>query len=124
MSPARRSRPEKAAAGLCAALALFFAACGPRGRTPGAAKPLVIAVVPMGTTHEFWKSIHAGAQTAAGELGARIIWKGPLKETDRNEQVQIVETLTGAGINALVLSPIDDRALVRPVEEAAAAGIP
>jgi ribose transport system substrate-binding protein len=78
----------------------------------------------MGTTHEFWKSIHAGAETAANELGARIIWKGPLRETDCNEQLQIVETLTGSGIDALVLSPIDDRALVRPVAEAAALGIP
>jgi ribose transport system substrate-binding protein len=78
----------------------------------------------MGTTHEFWKSIHAGAQTAANELSVRIIWKGPLRETDRNEQLQIVETLTGSGIDALVLSPIDDRALLRPVADAAALGIP
>ncbi|HYA49379.1 MAG TPA: substrate-binding domain-containing protein, partial [Burkholderiales bacterium] len=70
------------------------------------------------------KSIHAGALTAARELGVRLVWKGPLRETDRNEQLQIVETLTGSGIDALVLSPIDDRAMVRPVVEAAAAGIP
>jgi ribose transport system substrate-binding protein len=103
---------------------LLAAGCGgPRGGA-GAAPKITIAVVPMGTTHEFWKSIHAGAETAGRELGVRIIWKGPLRETDRNEQLQIVETLTGSGIDALVLSPIDDRALVRPVEEAAALGIP
>jgi ribose transport system substrate-binding protein len=87
-------------------------------------RPLRIAVVPMGTTHEFWKSIHAGALTAALELGAEIVWKGPLKEDDRNEQVQIVETLAGAGVDALVLSPIDDRALLRPVADARRSGIP
>jgi hypothetical protein len=38
-----------------------------------------IAVIPKGTTHEFWKSIHAGAEKAARESGATIIWKGPLK---------------------------------------------
>jgi ribose transport system substrate-binding protein len=78
----------------------------------------------MGTTHEFWKSVHAGALTAARELGVEIIWKGPLKEDDRNEQVQIVETLSGAGVDALVLSPLDDRALLRPVADARRAGIP
>ncbi|MBP1769731.1 MAG: Periplasmic binding protein domain protein, partial [Candidatus Aminicenantes bacterium] len=78
----------------------------------------------MGTTHEFWKSVHAGALTAARELGVEIVWKGPLKEDDRNEQVQIVETLAGSGVDALVLSPLDDRALVRPVAEARRAGIP
>jgi len=85
---------------------------------------LTIAVIPMGTTHEFWKSVHAGALTAARELGVEIIWKGPLKEDDRNEQVQVVETLSGAGVDALVLSPLDDRALLRPVADARRAGIP
>ena len=78
----------------------------------------------MGTTHEFWKAIHAGALTAARELGAEIIWKGPLREDDRNEQVQIVETMVDAGVDAIILTPIDDRALIAPVEEAARAGIP
>ena len=87
-------------------------------------KPLTLAVIPMGTTHEFWKAIHAGALTAARELGVEIIWKGPLREDDRNEQVQIVETLTNARVDALILTPMDDRALVPPVVEAARAGIP
>jgi ribose transport system substrate-binding protein len=78
----------------------------------------------MGTTHEFWKAIHAGALTAARELDAEIIWKGPLREDDRNEQVQIVETLTNAGVDAIVLTPMDDKALVRPVVEAKRLGIP
>jgi len=106
---------------------IVFAAASCRGPAPPAGhsgRTLTVAVVPMGTTHEFWKSVHAGALTAARELGVRLIWKGPLKETDRNEQLQIVETLTGSGIDALVLSPLDDRALIRPVLEAAALGIP
>ena len=122
---ALRSRGSRAAAAGLAALAVLLAAgCGGPDGKAAAPRRLTIAVVPMGTTHEFWKSIHAGAETAARELGVRIIWKGPLRETDRNEQLQIVETLTGSGIDALVLSPIDDRALVRPVVEAAALGIP
>jgi ribose transport system substrate-binding protein len=126
MTPSFRRGAEAAAAHAVLALALFLVltACGGPGRDATKTKKLTIAVVPMGTTHEFWKSIHAGAQTAANELGVRIIWKGPLRETDRNEQLQIVETLTGSGIDALVLSPLDDRALVRPVAEAAAAGVP
>jgi ribose transport system substrate-binding protein len=78
----------------------------------------------MGTTHEFWKAIHAGAKKAAAELGVEIVWKGPLKEDDRNEQVQIVETMLDAGVDALILTPLDDRALMAPVAEAKARGIP
>jgi ribose transport system substrate-binding protein len=78
----------------------------------------------MGTTHEFWKAIHAGAKKAADELGVEIIWKGPLKEDDRNEQIQIVETMVDSGVDALILTPLDDRALMPPVAEAKARGIP
>lgn len=123
--PARPSAPG--APFLLAAAVLVFVAAAAACRAPGGAGParrLKIAVVPMGTTHEFWKSVHAGALAAARELDVDILWKGPLRETDRNEQLQIVETLAGSGIDALVLSPIDDRALLRPVAEAAAAGIP
>jgi ribose transport system substrate-binding protein len=113
---------------LIAALAcLVLQAPGCRGPGDGrtaSGRPLKIAVIPMGTTHEFWKSVHAGALTAARELGVDILWKGPLKEDDRNEQIQVVETLAGAGVDALVLSPLDDRALIRPVAEARQAGIP
>ena len=53
-----------------------------------AAGPYTIAVVPKGTTHEFWKSINAGAFKARDELIAKgfkidVIWKGPLREDDR-----------------------------------------
>lgn len=88
-----------------------------------------VAVIPKGTTHEFWKSIHAGAIAAAGELKAEgitvnLIWKGPLREDDREQQVQVVENFTGRRVSGLVLAPLDARALVAPTEEAVRAGIP
>jgi ribose transport system substrate-binding protein len=88
-----------------------------------------VAVVPKGTTHEFWKSIHAGALAAAAELRAEgvtvnVIWKGPLREDDREQQVQVVENFTGRRVSGLVLAPLDARALVAPTEEAVRVGIP
>jgi ribose transport system substrate-binding protein len=109
---------------LALTLGISSMGCKSAREKANAQKKITIAVIPMGTTHEFWKAIHAGALTASQELGAHIIWKGPLKEDDRNEQIQIVETLTAAGVNALVLSPLDDRALVRPIVEAQSLGIP
>lgn len=94
-----------------------------------AADAYKIAVIPKGTTHEFWKSIHAGALKAAEELKAQgitvdVIWKGPLKEDDREQQIQVVENFAGQGVNAIVLAPLDKKALVRPVEEAVSGKIP
>ncbi len=88
-----------------------------------------IAVIPMGTTHEYWKMIHAGAIKAQAELKAQgteveIIWKGPLREDDRDQQVQVVENFIGRRVSGMVLAPLDHRALVAPVEQAAKAGIP
>ncbi|MBI3922322.1 MAG: substrate-binding domain-containing protein [Armatimonadetes bacterium] len=92
-------------------------------------KSLKLAVIPKGTTHEFWKSIHAGALKAQQELKEKgreveILWKGPLKEDDRNEQVSIVETFRTQKVDGIVLAPLDAKALVRPSEEAIDAGIP
>jgi len=118
--------PFRFLAGLVTALAALLLISCQGGKTDAGTpdKELRLAVIPMGTTHEFWKAIHAGAQTAGVELGVRIIWKGPLREDDRNEQVQIVETMIAAGVDAIVLTPMDDRALIPPVAEAKRAGIP
>jgi ribose transport system substrate-binding protein len=105
----------------------FVLGCGQSGtRDEGAEEKsmLTIAVIPKGTTHEFWKSIHAGAVKAERELGVHIIWKGPLKEDDREEQIIVVENFVTAGVDGIVLAPLDNTALVRPVREAKAIGIP
>jgi ribose transport system substrate-binding protein len=83
-----------------------------------------IAVIPKGTTHSFWKSIHAGAVKASKELGVDIIWMGPLKEDDRASQITVVETFVSRGVDGIVLAPLDEKALVRPVEEAKKRNIP
>ena len=98
--------------------------------TPAArAADFDIAVIPKGTTHEYWKSINAGAVKAQRELKAQgtdvnIIWKGPLQEDDREQQIQVVENFVGRNVAAIVLAPLDFRALVAPVEDAVHAGIP
>jgi len=88
-----------------------------------------IAVIPKGTTHEFWKSINAGAFKARDELTAQgikvdVIWKGPLREDDRDQQIQTVENFTSRRVSGIVLAPLDSRALVRPVANAVRAKIP
>ena len=116
------------ASSLAMAALLFVAACG-KSAPPKAGKGLTIAVIPKGTSHEFWKSVHAGAIQAAQELSAsgdsvHIIWKGPLREDDRELQIQVVEGFLSQGVQGLVLAPLDRRALARPVQDAKSAGIP
>jgi len=95
----------------------------------GAGKGYTIAVIPKGTIHEFWRSIEAGARKAEQELTAagtavQVIWKGPLREDDRDQQIQVVENFTSRRVSGMVLAPLDSQALVSPVETTAGAGIP
>ncbi|MEO7600180.1 MAG: substrate-binding domain-containing protein [Opitutus sp.] len=83
-----------------------------------------IAVIPKGTTHSFWKSVEAGARKAGQELGVEIVWKGPLKEDDRAQQISLVQQFVSSGISAIVLAPLDDTALRGPVKTAAERKIP
>ena len=88
------------------------------------AAELTIAVIPKGTTHEFWKSIHAGAVKAERELNVKTIWKGPLKEDDREAQIRVVENFINTKVSGIVLAPLDETALRAPVAAAAKAGTP
>jgi ribose transport system substrate-binding protein len=108
---------------LVAICALFVTGCGPGAQDRDAAKT-TIAVIPKGTTHEFWKAVHAGAVKAAEELGVEVIWKGPLKEDDREAQIKVVEDFITRGVDGIVLAPLDDVALRAPVENASRLGIP
>ncbi len=94
-----------------------------------AADALTIAVIPKATSHEFWKAIHAGAVKAQRELNERgakveIIWQGPLREDNRDQQIQVVENFISRRVSGIVLAPTDDRALVSPVNTAARAKVP
>jgi ribose transport system substrate-binding protein len=97
--------------------------------TTQAAGPYTIAVIPKGTTHEFWKSINAGAIKAERELSdqgtkVEVIWKGPLREDDRDQQIQVVENFMTRQVSSIVLAPLDSQAMVKPVNNAVKAGVP
>ena len=101
------------------------AACNRGGSQPGGASGgTTIAVIPKGTSHVFWQSIHAGAKKASDELGVQIIWRGPLREDDRDSQVSEVEGFISRGVSGIVLAPLDESALVAPVSEAMRRKIP
>ena len=107
---------------------LFAFACVTLTGT-AADKTYTIAVIPKGTTHEFWKSINAGAVKAQRELADKgikveIIWKGPLREDDRDQQIQVVENFTTRRVSGIVLAPLDSQALVRPVNSAMQSKVP
>jgi len=85
----------------------------------------VIAVIPKGTTHDFWKSVHAGASNAARDLGnVEIRWDGTLSESDLEGQINIVQDFVTQKVDGICLAPQDSTVLIGPIQEAQDAGIP
>jgi ribose transport system substrate-binding protein len=118
---------------LFAAVALALAGCssggeqvsGTGGAAPSKGKTYKIAVIPKGSTHEFWKSVHAGAMDADQEMDdVEIVWKGPQKEDNRDDQIKVVEDFTTQGVDGIVLAPLDDTALKAPVTNAQNSNVP
>ena len=108
-----------------AALLMAAAACG-GGSAPASSSgnSISVAMIPKGTTHYFWQSIHAGANRAAKELGIEVIWRGPLREDDRDSQVSEVEGFISRGVAGIAIAPLDEAALVGPINDAMGKKIP
>src|SRR5688572_31236017 len=81
--------------------------------TASATGKLKIAVIPKGTTHEFWKSVHAGAVKASKELDVEIVWKGPLKEDDLKSQIDLVQSFVAQRVSGIALAPLNDKEIGR-----------
>src|SRR5579864_9278065 len=105
--------------GLCLSLAGCSQGDQPAASGSGssAKKKYRIAVIPKGTTHDFWKSVHFGAQQAADELGnVELVWNGPDNEKDKEGQIKIMDTFVGERVDGICLAPIDRDSLVPAVK--------
>jgi ribose transport system substrate-binding protein len=108
-------------------LAVCLALCGCGSNQPPA--KYKIAVIPKGLTHEFWQSVHRGAEQAGKDvtdqgISTQIIWDGPRKEDDAQNQIEIIQLNLSNNINGLVLAPQHSKTMVAPVERAVDQGVP
>jgi len=117
--------PRNAILGLLAAGSLALMGCG--GEETAKYR---VTVIPKGLTHEFWQSIHRGAERAAADLkqkqglAVKIIWDGPKREDDAEAQISIVKSAIGRGVSGIVLAPQNSKTMVNPVEQAVQNKIP
>ena len=93
---------------------------GPSGR-PGGVGPKIGAVLPM-FSHPFFIAQKEGLESKAAELGVRIDIRDG--QDDDIKQLSQVEALLNSGIQALILCPRDETALVPAVEAANRAKVP
>ncbi|MDZ4780952.1 MAG: substrate-binding domain-containing protein [Planctomycetia bacterium] len=116
---------------VCAVALLMACGCGSPTSTNNAtsgsgdtAKKLRIAMIPKGASHEFWKSVEAGARRAEAEFNdVEVTWKGPLSEADLNDQISMIENFVADGYDGICVAPLDADALRKPLDGAMKAGI-
>ncbi len=105
-------------------LSLLLTGCG-----GGGGKRYDIMVIPKGLTHEFWQSIHRGAERAAADLSAqgiavRVLFEGPHREDEAKPQIDIVNQAVGRRVNGIVLAPQHRKNMVEAVQRAGEQKIP
>jgi ribose transport system substrate-binding protein len=82
-----------------------------------------IAVIPKGSSHEFWKSVKRGSEKAGHEFGVTIKFRGPKYDDDTDSQIKLVELFIRQGVDAIVLAPNQKEALKPAVQKAVDKGI-
>lgn len=70
----------------------------------------------------FWSVVKRGADAAAADLGVTVVWRPG--NNDANVMVQDIEAAVGEGTNGIGASLPDPAALVGPLQDAVANGIP
>ncbi len=107
---------------------LSLAGCGDSKSEPEA--KYRIAVIPKGLDHEFWQSIHRGAERAAEDIQAqkglavKVLWDGPLKENDARAQIDIIDRNIARRVSGIALAPQHSRTMIPSVKEAVREKIP
>lgn len=99
------------------ALACCLAGCGQGGKRP------TLAVVGKSAGGEYWLSVRHGAEAAARESDAKVIYLGPSSEEDVAGQIDAVQKIIQLKVDGLAISPVDGEALGPVVKQAIAAGI-
>ncbi|WP_026365792.1 rhamnose ABC transporter substrate-binding protein [Promicromonospora sukumoe] len=117
------------AAGTAAVLAVGLAACGSGGDggdggdggASGASGDVTMTMLPKNLGNPYFEASTAGAQEAAGELGATVEEVGP-DTASPDSQVPFINTAAQQGVSALIVSANDPTAIGDALDEAKSAG--
>ncbi|MEZ5847926.1 MAG: ABC transporter substrate-binding protein [Geminicoccaceae bacterium] len=82
----------------------------------------VVALIPGLTTDAFYITMEKGAQAAADELGAELIFQGG-PEFNPTVQVPVLQAVTARQPDAILIAPTDKQQLIAPMKQAFDAGI-
>ena len=92
-------------------------------RAPAAVAPQQIGLVMKTLTNPFFIEMEKGARRAEKKFGVNLIVKTAAQETSVEQQIQLVNDLIAAKVDAIVIAPADSQSLVDTLKKASDAGI-
>jgi len=102
---------------LVGVMAVLGLACHRGGKTG-----LTVAMMPKNKGNPYFVSCRKGAETAAAELGVRLLWDGPT-ETDAAKQSEVVEAWITRGVDVIAVSVENKEAISTVLRKARGRGI-
>ena len=90
---------------------------------PGKPAVIKVAVILKSFTNPFFVEMAKGARQAQAETGIELEIKTSTPDTSAEQQIRLVNSQIKAGVNAIVISPVDTRLLVPAMKAAHDAGI-
>ena len=82
-----------------------------------------IALIPGLTTDAFYITMRKGAEAAAKEVGATLVFQGA-PDFNPVTQVPVLNAIIGRKPSAILIAPTDKTQLIQPLKKAVDAGIP
>jgi D-xylose transport system substrate-binding protein len=119
----RRARKGVGAMGIAVAMLAMAGCAAPGGDTGGGGDEQIVIGVAMKTQQQRrWAFDVEAMQKKADELGVKLIvqWAND----DASAQSSQIENLLSQGVDALIITPVDDKAAAASVTQARAEGIP
>ena len=93
-------------------------------QTGGSEKQWKIAMLPKFKGENYFDGCYVGAERAAKELGVKLIYDGPNQsETNNAKQVEILNGLIAAQVDAIIVSPMDAEGIAPTLRKAMDVGI-
>lgn len=86
------------------------------GTEAPAAGDVSITMILKATTAEYWQYMIAGAKAAGDDLGIKVDVIGPTSESEIQQQVTQIEEQIAAGVDALIIAPCEENAVIGACE--------
>ncbi len=109
---------------LSVSVAIILSGCNLTGTDGNSADgKLQIAMMPKVVGIDYFNAVQQGAEEAAKELGAELIWDGPVAN-DGSRQAEMLDTWIARGVDVIAVAPNDPNALAPTLEKARERDIP